>query len=140
MILDEPTNHIDNDLIDWLEKYLLSYKGAILMITHDRYFLDRVVNRIVELDNKKLYKYQSNYSKFQIVLFLLIFAIMTPLGTLVSNNFAAIGEYSHAINAVVIGIFFHIATTILFESGDGHKFNLSKFIAIILGVGVAYFV
>ncbi len=64
LILDEPTNHIDNDTVDWLEKYLNTRKGALLMVTHDRYFLDRVANRIIELDNGKLYSYQANYSRF----------------------------------------------------------------------------
>lgn len=64
LILDEPTNHIDNDTVDWLEKYLNSRKGALLMVTHDRYFLDRVANRIIELDNGKLYSYQANFSKY----------------------------------------------------------------------------
>lgn len=83
---------------------------------------------------------QSNYSKVKIALFLLIFASMTPLGTLVSNTTTALASYSHLINAIVIGIFFHISTTILFETGDGHKFNLSKFIAIVFGVGIAYLI
>ncbi len=64
LILDEPTNHIDNDTVDWLEKYLNTRKGALLMVTHDRYFLDRVANRIIELDNGNLYSYQANYSRF----------------------------------------------------------------------------
>ncbi len=64
LILDEPTNHIDNETIDWLEQYLRKRKGALLMITHDRYFLDRVVNRILELDRGKLYSYAGNYSQF----------------------------------------------------------------------------
>jgi ATP-binding cassette subfamily F protein uup len=64
LILDEPTNHIDNDSVDWLEKYLNTRKGALLMVTHDRYFLERVANKIIELDNGKLYTYQANYSKF----------------------------------------------------------------------------
>lgn len=64
LILDEPTNHIDNTTVDWLEKYLNSRKGALLMVTHDRYFLDRVSNRIIELDNGRLFSYQANYSKF----------------------------------------------------------------------------
>ena len=87
-----------------------------------------------------MFLFQSNYNKLQIASFLLVFAIMTPLGTFVSNTWEAIAEYAHVINAIVIGIFFHIATTILFESGDGHKFNLSKFISIILGVGIAYMI
>jgi ATP-binding cassette subfamily F protein uup len=64
LILDEPTNHIDNDTVDWLEKYINKRKGALLMVTHDRYLLDRVVNRMIELDGGKLYSYQANYSKY----------------------------------------------------------------------------
>jgi ATP-binding cassette subfamily F protein uup len=64
LILDEPTNHIDNDTVAWLEDYLAKRKGALLMITHDRYFLDRVVNRIIELDKGNLYGYAGNYSLF----------------------------------------------------------------------------
>ena len=64
LILDEPTNHLDNNTIDWLESYLNSFKGSILMITHDRYFLDRVTNRILELDKGVLYSYEGNYSVF----------------------------------------------------------------------------
>jgi len=64
LILDEPTNHIDNDMVAWLEQYLQEYKGALLMVTHDRYFLERVTRRIFELDNGKLYCYDGNYSGF----------------------------------------------------------------------------
>jgi ATP-binding cassette subfamily F protein uup len=64
LILDEPTNHLDSEAIDWLEQYLKRRKGALLMITHDRYFLDRVANEIVEIDNGTLYTYKGNYSYF----------------------------------------------------------------------------
>lgn len=64
LILDEPTNHLDNETIDWLEDYLARRKGALLMITHDRYFLDRVVNQIMELDRGTVYSYKGNYSYF----------------------------------------------------------------------------
>ncbi len=64
LILDEPTNHLDNDTIDYLEELLKTKKCAVVMVTHDRYFLDRVVNRIVELDQGKLYKYEGNYEHF----------------------------------------------------------------------------
>ena len=64
LILDEPTNHIDNETITYLEDYLSNRKGALLMVTHDRYFLDRVVNKIWELDEGKLYAYQGAYTKF----------------------------------------------------------------------------
>ncbi|MFS4481718.1 ZIP family metal transporter [Hyunsoonleella sp. 2307UL5-6] len=85
-----------------------------------------------------MFLFKSKFSTVQIVLFLFVFTIMTPLGTLISNTTEISEQLTHTINAVVIGIFFHISTTILFESGEGHKFNLSKFIAIILGVGIAY--
>ncbi|KYZ78102.1 ABC transporter [Anaerosporomusa subterranea] len=64
LILDEPTNHIDNDTVDWLEDYLHNRKGGLLMVTHDRYFLDRVATRIIELDHGLLYTYSGNYSQF----------------------------------------------------------------------------
>lgn len=64
LLLDEPTNHLDHDMADWLEDYLKKRKGAIIMVTHDRYFLDSVCNRIVEIDKGSLYSYQTNYSGF----------------------------------------------------------------------------
>ena len=64
LILDEPTNHIDNDTVDWLEGYLATLRGALLMVTHDRYFLDRVSTRTIELDKGRVYTYAGNYSDF----------------------------------------------------------------------------
>lgn len=64
LILDEPTNHLDSAMNEWLEDYLKKYRGALIMITHDRYFLDSVVNRIVEIDKGKLYSYDCNYLGF----------------------------------------------------------------------------
>ena len=64
LILDEPTNHIDNEMAMWLEDYLNKFKGAIIMVTHDRYFLDRVTNKILEISHGKLYGYTANYSQF----------------------------------------------------------------------------
>lgn len=64
LLLDEPTNHLDSQMADWLEDYLKKFRGAILMVTHDRYFLDSVSNRIVELDKGKLYSYQANYEGY----------------------------------------------------------------------------
>ena len=64
LILDEPTNHIDNDTVLWLEEFLAKYTGALLMVTHDRYFLERVVNKIVELQDGSLFSYPANYSKY----------------------------------------------------------------------------
>jgi ATP-binding cassette subfamily F protein uup len=64
LILDEPTNHLDNETIAWLESFLLNRRGALLMVTHDRYFLDRVVNKTIELDKGNLHQYSGNYSSF----------------------------------------------------------------------------
>lgn len=64
LVLDEPTNHLDNAMSEWLEEYLIRFRGAILMVTHDRYFLDRVANRIVEVDHGNLYNYPGSYSEF----------------------------------------------------------------------------
>ncbi len=64
LILDEPTNHIDHDTVEWLENHLEKYGKSLIMVTHDRYFLDRVANRMIELDQGKLYPYEGNYTKF----------------------------------------------------------------------------
>lgn len=64
LVLDEPTNHLDSGMVRWLEEYLIKYKGILIMVTHDRYFLDRVTNKIVEIDKGKLYTYEANYSGF----------------------------------------------------------------------------
>ena len=64
LVLDEPTNHLDNAMADWLEEFLKKWRGALIMVTHDRYFLDSVTNRIVEIDKGKIYSYETNYSGF----------------------------------------------------------------------------
>lgn len=64
LLLDEPTNHLDDEMISWLEDYLKSFRGVIVMVTHDRYFLDKVTNKILEISYGKMYSYEANYSKF----------------------------------------------------------------------------
>ncbi|WP_101698406.1 ABC-F family ATP-binding cassette domain-containing protein [Clostridium minihomine] len=64
LILDEPTNHLDSDMVSWLEQHLRRFSGGLIMVTHDRYFLERVVTHIVELSHSKLYTYEANYSKY----------------------------------------------------------------------------
>lgn len=64
LILDEPTNHLDCDIIEWLEKYLIKFPKALFLVTHDRYFLEKVVNKIIELEHGKIYEYVANYSKY----------------------------------------------------------------------------
>ena len=82
--------------------------------------------------------YQSHFKDWQVILALLFFAVMTPLGTYISNVYMPNSEYLPYINAVVIGIFLHISTVILFESSEGHKFNLGKLLAITSAVAIAY--
>lgn len=64
LILDEPTNHLDSDMVSWLEDWLRAFRGAVVMVTHDRYFLERVVNHITEVSRGKLYHYEANYSRY----------------------------------------------------------------------------
>lgn len=64
LLLDEPTNHLDSEMISWLEDYLRRFRGVIIMVTHDRYFLDKVTNKILEISHGQLYSYAANYSKF----------------------------------------------------------------------------
>jgi zinc transporter ZupT len=86
------------------------------------------------------YLVQSDFQTLQILSFLTLFGIMTPLGTVISNNVAMVSDYLVYINAIVIGVFLHISTTILFESSEGHKFNLNKILAIIVAITIAYFI
>ena len=65
LMLDEPTNHLDIESIKWLEEYLKSYNGAFIVISHDRYFLDNITNKIIELENQKLTKYDGNYTFYE---------------------------------------------------------------------------
>lgn len=78
-------------------------------------------------------------NKVALFFFMLVFAIMTPLGTFLSDGFPLLNEYYTEITAVVIGILFHISSTIIFESSEGHKFNIAKISMIILGIILAYF-
>ncbi|MEM0516719.1 ZIP family metal transporter [Aequorivita flava] len=82
----------------------------------------------------------AGYKKSTTLLFLFFFALMTPLGSFISTNYNLIHQYETPITAVVIGIFLHVSTTILFESSKNHKFNLSKMTAVILAVIIAYFI
>jgi len=80
----------------------------------------------------------SKTSNVHVVLFLTIFALMSPLGSFVANTFPFIYQFETQINAIVIGVFLHISTAILFESSENHQFNLQKFIAILVGFGIAF--
>lgn len=82
---------------------------------------------------------QSHLNKVSTVVFMLVFALMTPLGTFIAQDVSGLIEYQKEITAFVIGILFHISSTIIFESSEGHKFNMAKLSAIILGIVLAYF-
>lgn len=87
-----------------------------------------------------LFFIKTNYSKSITAVFLLLFALMTPLGSFLASEFETIFKFEKEINAVAIGIFLHVSTTILFETSKDHRFNLTKLLAILVGVGIAYFV
>ncbi|MGJ8666180.1 MAG: ZIP family metal transporter [Patiriisocius sp.] len=87
-----------------------------------------------------LFFIKANYNKAITLAFLVLFALMTPLGSFIAENTTQLKQYSTEINAVVIGIFLHVSTTILFESSKDHKFNFTKLATIILGVVIAYFI
>ncbi|MDM1397725.1 ZIP family metal transporter [Myroides odoratimimus] len=82
----------------------------------------------------------ANMNKKVVFFFMVVFSLMTPLGTLVSSNVEFLTQYYAEISAIVVGILFHISSTIIFESNEGHSFNINKLIAIILGVVAAYFI
>ena len=99
-----------------------------------------VVHKIPVAAILSLFFIRSGYRKTTTLLFLLLFGLMTPLGAAVSNEFQVLQSYSREITALVIGIFLHVSTTILYESSKDHKFNLTKLLIIVLGFGLAYFI
>ncbi|TBN06763.1 ZIP family metal transporter [Hyunsoonleella flava] len=135
--------HKDSTAFPWLLFISLcihSFLEGFPIHEHNDMVYGVLVHKIPIAALVSMFLFKSKFSTAQIVLFLVVFTAMTPLGTLISNTTEISEPLAHSINAIVIGIFFHISTTILFESGEGHKFNLSKFVAIILGVGIAYFI
>ncbi|WP_378175892.1 ZIP family metal transporter [Aquimarina sp. SS2-1] len=84
--------------------------------------------------------FRTEIKKPIILLFLILFALMTPLGTFISEHFESVQEYYKEITALVIGIFLHVSTTILFESNEGHKFNITKLMVILAATATAYFI
>jgi|SRR5690606_17343591 len=87
-----------------------------------------------------IYFIDSDISRLKSLLFLILFSLMTPLGSFISENVSFLKDYYTEISALVIGIFFHISTTILFESSEGHKFNIGKLLVILIGIITAYLI
>lgn len=135
--------HVHNNVFPWalfLSLCIHSLLEGFSIHEHNDMVYGILVHKIPIAMVLTTFLLHSKYSRWQVVMFLTVFAVMTPLGTFLSNNAAFVADYVNIINAFVIGIFFHISTIILFESSEGHKFNLSKLIAIILGVGVAFII
>lgn len=135
--------HKDNTKFPWLlflSLCLHSLLEGFPIHQHNDMVYGILIHKIPIAALISIYLLQSNYSKLQIIGFLVVFAIMTPLGTYISNNTTLAASYLDIVNAIVIGIFLHISTTILFETSEGHKFNLSKLVVICLGVLIAYFI
>ncbi|MDT0646563.1 ZIP family metal transporter [Zunongwangia sp. F260] len=110
-------------------------------INHSGHLLHGVViHKIPVAAILSVFLIRSKISKIKVVLFLTIFGLMTPLGSWLHKNFEVLNPYSVYINAMVIGIFLHVSTTILFESAKNHTFNASKLAIVILGILLAYFI
>tara|TARA_R110000850_G_scaffold277086_1_gene422558 strand:+ start:301539 stop:302207 length:669 start_codon:yes stop_codon:yes gene_type:complete len=105
---------------------------------HDHLVLGIVIHKIPIAIILTLFFIQAKYSNYQTFIFLTLFALMTPAGSLAADKLQFLTDYSAEITAVVIGIFLHVSTTILFESSEGHKFNLTKLLVVIFAAFLAY--
>lgn len=135
--------HSDTGSFPWLLFISLSIHALLegFPLTNNQSMLIGVIiHKIPIAIILALFFNKANYHKVTIIIFLLLFGLMTPLGSLLSTELELLREYETPINAVAIGVFLHVSTTILFESSKDHKFNLAKLLSIILGVIVAYFV
>lgn len=133
---------IENKLFPWLLFVSLSIHSlleGLPVLTNETIIFGILVHKIPIAIILSIFLLSSKLKPLYIGLFILLFSLMTPLGTFLADNLEVIREHSALLNAVVIGIFFHISTVILFESSEGHKFNLRKLLVIILGIIIAYF-
>ncbi|WP_298427355.1 ZIP family metal transporter [uncultured Kordia sp.] len=135
--------HKDNSKFPWLLFFSLSIHAILEgfpMHHHDHLVYGIVVHKIPIAIILTTFFYKSKISKTLIFAFLFLFALMTPLGSLLSEQLTFLEVYENQITSLVIGIFLHISTTILFESSEGHKFNLTKLLVIIAATAIAFFV
>ncbi|AUC76801.1 ZIP family metal transporter [Olleya sp. Bg11-27] len=136
--------HIDKSSVDfpWLLFISLSIHSVLEGIpieAHEHLIYGVIIHKLPVAIILSTFFLASNLSRSKSMLFLLLFALMTPLGVFLSMQFQFFENYYYEVSALVIGIFLHISTTILFESSEGHKFNLAKLSTIILGIVIAYF-
>lgn len=133
--------HSENKNFPWLLLLSLSihaFLEGFPISEANNLLLGIIVHKIPIAVILSIFFIKADYSNGKIISFLLLFALMTPLGNWVSHNFSEIENYKNEINAVVIGIFLHVSTTILFESNKDHKFNSAKLITIISAIVLAY--
>ena len=137
--------HLDKNSVKfpWLLFVSLSIHSILEGIpihAHDQLLYGIIIHKLPIAIILSTFFISSKIGVKQMVLFLGLFALMTPLGTYLSENFTFFTTYFYEISAIVIGIFLHISTTILFESNEGHKFNIVKLSTIVLAVIIAYFI
>lgn len=113
---------------------------GIPMETHHNLMYGVIIHKLPVAIILATFLFTSKLSKVHAFLFLLLFALMTPLGVFLAANFKFINTYFMEISSIVIGIFLHISTTILFESNEGHKFNITKLLTIVFAIVIAYFI
>lgn len=132
----------DSSNFPWLVFVSLSIHSileGLPVLTNETIIYGILIHKIPIAIILSIFLIGSKLKPFYVGLFIVFFALMTPLGTFLADNLEFINNYSAQLNALVIGVFLHISTVILFESSEGHKFNLRKLIVIILGIIIAYF-
>lgn len=135
--------HKDSTTFPWLLFLSLSIHAVLEgfpMHHHDHLVYGIVVHKIPVAIILTTFFYETKMSKASIITFLVLFALMTPFGSLLSEHLSFLETYQNEISALVIGIFLHISTTILFESSEGHKFNLTKLLVIVVATTIAFFI
>ncbi|MFT4801800.1 MAG: zinc transporter ZupT [Flavobacteriaceae bacterium] len=134
--------HDHNNSFPWLLFISLSIHALLEGVpinVNNNLLLGIMVHKIPIALILSIFFIKANYKKSTTLLFLILFGLMTPLGNWLSNNFEIIQNYHKEITAIAIGVFFHVSTTILFESSKNHQFNVSKMSAVIIAVVMAYF-
>ena len=135
--------HSKQNLFPWVLFISLSIHSILEgfpIHTHETVVYGIVVHKIPIAIILTSFFMTSQLGNVKTLLFLTLFAVMTPLGTFLSEHVEALLQYSTQLTALVVGIFLHISTTILFESSEGHKFNITKLVVIVLAIAVAYFI
>ena len=128
--------------ITWLLFFSLcihSLLEGLLIGTNDTIIYGILIHKIPIAIILSIFLLGLNIKPLHAAFFMLLFSVMTPIGTLLANTTTILSRYGMYLNALVIGVFLHISTVILFESSEGHKFNLRKLLVIILGITIAYY-